>query len=158
MQKSLLLVEDTEDDVFFFKIAMKKAGLSHDLRVASNGREAIEVLRTFTEAPNASPRLSLVLLDLKMPYVTGLEVLHWMRGQPLLNFLPVVVLTSSEQEEDIETAYRLGATSFLVKPSQPEGLVEALRAIDAFWFKHNRLPAEVLDRHNAALDLAGSAS
>lgn len=157
MQKSLLLVEDNEDDVFFFQVAMKKAGMTQPLRVARNGQETLSFFQHMIDAPQEiSSRIGLVLLDLKMPYMSGLEVLAWLSRHPLLGFVPVVVLTSSEQESDIEMAYRLGATSFLVKPSQPEALAQALRAIDAFWFKHNRLPAEVLDRHAQAPALAGS--
>lgn len=158
MQKSLLLVEDNEDDVFFFKAAMKKAGMTHALRVAQNGREALEMLQEAAHSPSASPRLALVLLDLKMPYVTGLEVLEWMQDKPALKALPVVVLTSSEQESDVEAAYRLGATSFLIKPSHPDERVEMLRAIDAFWLKLNRLPAPTEERQRATVAWASPAS
>lgn len=150
MQKSLLLVEDNEDDVFFFQVAMKKAGMTQPLHVARNGQEALSFFQHMIDSPQEASRVGVVLLDLKMPYMSGLEVLAWISRHPLLGFVPVVVLTSSEQESDIETAYRLGASAFLVKPSQPEALAAALRGIDAFWFKHNRLPAEVLDRHTAA--------
>lgn len=158
MQKSFLLVEDNEDDVFFFKMAMKKAGLNHTLRVARNGREAIEFFRDLLDAPATAPRPSLVLLDLKMPYVTGIEVLEWVHSMPALRFVPIVVLTSSEQDGDIEAAYRLGAAAFLVKPSQPDALGDLLRNIDIFWLKHNRLPAAAIDRRSGVPDLANSAS
>ena len=149
MSRSILLVEDNEDDVFFFKAAAKKAGLSQGVISAGNGRDAIDTLKRYASGDSAV-RLSLVLLDLKMPFVSGLEVLEWAQGQPALRFLPIVVLTSSEQEADIEAAYRLGAASFLVKPSQPDGLGELVRAIDAYWLRHNRLPAALLDRENHA--------
>lgn len=149
MSRSILLVEDNEDDVFFFKAAAKKAGLSQAVISAANGRDAIDTLKRYASG-DSSVRLSLVLLDLKMPFVSGLEVLEWAQGQPALRFLPIVVLTSSEQEADIEAAYRLGAASFLVKPSQPDGLGELVRAIDAYWLRHNRLPAALLDRENHA--------
>jgi CheY-like chemotaxis protein len=147
MSRSILLVEDNEDDVFFFKAAAKKAGLSQGVISAGNGRDAIDTLKRYASG-DTSVRLSLVLLDLKMPFVSGLEVLEWAQSQPALRFLPIVVLTSSEQEADIESAYRLGAASFLVKPSQPDGLGELVRAIDAYWLRHNRLPAALLDREN----------
>ena len=158
MQKSLLLVEDNEDDVFFFKTAMKKAGVVHALRVARNGQEAIESLREALAEAALAPRYDLMLLDLKMPYVSGIEVLEWVRGLPALRFLPIVVLTSSEQESDIETAYRLGAAAFLVKPSQPDALTDLVRTIDAFWLRQNRLPSAVLDRQGAAAALTPGAS
>jgi two-component system, response regulator len=146
MRRSLLLVEDNEDDVFFFKSAIKKAASPHELITAANGQAAIEILKRVAGGETARTRLSLVLLDLKMPFVSGLEVLEWVRCEPRLCFLPIVVLTSSEQEADIEAAYRLGAASFLVKPTQREGLSELVRLIDAYWMSHNRLPAAVLDR------------
>lgn len=144
MPRAILLAEDNEDDVFFFKAAARKAGWTHDIVVAPDGREAIDALKRFT-SDSEGPRLALALLDLKMPFVTGLEVLEWARGQPELRFLPMVVLTSSEQETDIEAAYRLGAASFLVKPSQPEGMGELVRSLEAYWLRHNRLPAAPLD-------------
>jgi CheY-like chemotaxis protein len=80
----------------------------------------------------------LVLLDLKLPYLSGLEVLEWLRGQPLLKCVPVVMLTSSEQESDVETAYRMGAFGYLTKTTLP-GLIGHARAIDEFWLKRNRV-------------------
>lgn len=146
MSRSILLVEDNEDDVFFLRSAIKKAGWTHELLVATNGQEAIDVLKRYAGGEAALARLSLVLLDLKMPFVNGLEVLEWAQGVPALRFVPIVVLTSSEQEADIEAAYRLGAASFLVKPSQAEELGGLVRAIEAYWLHHNRLPAGALDR------------
>lgn len=146
MARAILLAEDNEDDVFFFKAAAKKAGLSEQILVASNGRDAIEFLgKLLADEPNI-PELGLVLLDLKMPFVGGLEVLEWARARPELRFLPIVVLTSSEQESDMAAAYRLGASSFLVKPSQPERMSELVRLLHAYWLQHNRLPAAGLDR------------
>lgn len=139
MTHTILLAEDNEDDVFFFKTAAKKAGWIHNLHTVSNGREAIQSLRNYLAGD--LPRLALVLLDMKMPFIGGLEVLEWAQTQPELHFIPFVMLTSSEQESDIEAAYRLGAASFLVKPSQSEKLLELLRVIDAYWLNQNRLPA-----------------
>jgi len=150
MHRSILLVEDNEDDVFFFKAAAKKMGWSQRMTVASHGREALEVLQRYLGGENRTNPFGLVLLDIKMPFMSGLEVLEWMRAQPALRFLPVVMLTSSEQEADIEAAYRLGAASFLVKPSNPDALCELLRTIDAYWLRSNRLPVETLDRETAS--------
>ena len=140
MRRAILLAEDNEDDVFFFKTAAKRAGWTDEIIVAVNGREAIDVLGRFAaEDPNRAS-IALVLLDLKMPFVGGLEVLEWAHTQPELRALPIVVLTSSEQESDIAAAYRLGAASFLVKPSQPEKMNELVRLIQAYWLQFNRLP------------------
>lgn len=149
MFRSILLVDDSEDDVFFFKTAAKKRGLTQPLTVATNGREAVDVLRRYINGENRATPFGLVLLDIKMPFMSGLEVLEWIRSQPALRFLPVIMLTSSEQEGDIEAAYRLGAASFIVKPSNPEELGELLRVIDEYWLRQNRLPVEIFDREAA---------
>lgn len=146
MSRAILLAEDNEDDVFFFKNAARRAGWTHELIVARDGREAIDALKRFAADETSASRLSLVLLDLKMPFVGGLEVLKWVQERPELKFIPIVALSSSEQETDIEAAYRLGAASFLVKPSQPEAVGELVRLIDAYWMQQNRLPASRLDR------------
>ena len=146
MPRAILLAEDNEDDVFFFKTAAKKAGWTDPIVVAANGREAMEHLTRFAAEDESTPRFSLVLLDLKMPFVGGLEVLEWAHGRPEFRFLPIVVLTSSEQDSDISAAYRLGAASFLVKPSQPERMGELVRVLNAYWNSHNRLPAARVDR------------
>lgn len=145
MPSTILLAEDNEDDVFFFKVGAKRQGWTHEIVVAPNGQEAIAHLDRLARSDPAAKRFNLVLLDLKMPFVGGLEVLAWAHERPALRFLPMCVLSSSEQESDIETAYRLGAASFLVKPSQPEGLDGLLRAIDSYWLRHNRLPAARID-------------
>lgn len=146
MPLSVLLAEDNEDDAFFFKTAARRLGWVHPVVVAPDGREAISALSRFISGSHTGPRLGLVLLDLKMPFVGGLEVLEWAHARPELRFLPICVLSSSEQETDIETAYRLGAASFLVKPTHPEALNELLRTLDSYWLRHNRLPASLLDR------------
>lgn len=156
MPLSILLAEDNEDDAFFFKAAAKKLGWTHPIVVASNGREAIAELEKYAANPAAVERLSLVLLDLKMPFVGGLEVLEWAHARPEFRFLPRCVLSSSEQESDIETAYRLGAAAFLVKPTNPEGLHELLRTLEGFWLRHNRLPAARLDRASTQAQAAST--
>jgi CheY-like chemotaxis protein len=150
MSCTILLAEDNEDDVFFFKATARKLAWPHELIVAPDGRGAVEHLVQLEAGGGVGTRLSLVVLDLKMPFMSGLDVLRWASARPAFRFLPFVVLTSSEQEADIETAYRLGAASFLIKPSQPEGLAELLRALDHYWLRHNRLPGRLLDHTVAA--------
>lgn len=158
MPRSILLVEDNEDDVFFFQTAAKKAGWTSPVVVAHNGRQAVEILSGVISDPSGATAFSLVLLDIKMPFMSGLEVLEWIREQAALRFLPVLMLSSSEQTADIKTAYRLGAASYLVKPSNPEELTNMLRVIDAYWLRHNRLPSEPLDLEAHATALGGATS
>jgi len=156
MLRSILLAEDNEDDIFFFKATARRLGWAYPIVIAPDGREAIAALTRFMDGDPGMTGLSLVLLDLKMPFVGGLEVLEWAHARPELRFLPRCVLSSSEQESDIESAYRFGAASFLVKPSQPEGLAELLRVTEAYWLKHNRLPVIATDR--AATAASGTAA
>lgn len=153
MNRTILLVEDEEHDVFFFKRAAKLAGMLNPLNVAQDGGQAIDYLKgTGVYANRAEfPLPSLVLLDLKLPYVMGLDVLKWIRAQPEFQAVIVIVFTSSRLAPDIEAAYRLGANSYVVKPSTPARLQEILMIIRHYWLDINALPQEVkaLPAHTA---------
>src|SRR5258705_5109841 len=138
MTKVILHVEDDENDVLLFEHAMSKAEVDASIQVASNGREAIDYLKGEGKFANRDefPLPNLVLLDLKLPLVPGLEVLKWIREQAKLT-IPIIILTSSENEEDIETAYRLCAKAYLVKPNEVTQLVEVAKAINDFWLTLN---------------------
>lgn len=123
----ILLVEDSGEDVLFFKKAIAKAGWSCALDVARDGQEAIDRL----SAPQPPP--SHVLLDLKMPNVSGLEVLAWIRSQPAFVKLPVIVLTSSQLPSDVGRANVLGIDDFLVKPVTFKELLEIVHGIARRW-------------------------
>lgn len=135
----LLLVEDNEDDVFFMKRALKDAEINNPLQVAADGQEAIEYLSGSGKYQDRQqyPLPTLILLDLKMPRRSGLEVLEWMRSQPALRTLVVIVLTTSRENSDIERAYQLGANSFLLKPSNIKALAELMTAVKLYWLTHN---------------------
>lgn len=141
--KTILQVEDDPNDVFFLQHAMKKAGVANTIRVATNGQEAIDYLQGAGKFADRGkfPFPCLVLLDLKLPYVMGLDVLRWIRQQPG-TALPVVMLTASGEEADIVDAYRLGANAFLTKPSEAPKLEDMAKAIKSFWLTHNALPQE----------------
>lgn len=128
----ILLVEDNSDDVLLARRALKKAELPVALQVASDGDEAVGCLGAGRPA-----HLSLILLDLKLPKRSGLEVLRWIRAQGELASTPVVVLTSSSEHEDIQKAYALGANSYLQKPVAFHGLVELLGILGLYWLQHN---------------------
>jgi CheY-like chemotaxis protein len=139
-----LLVEDNEDDVFLMKRALKLAGLECRLSVAEDGLQALNYLRG--EGPysdrNQYPLPQLVFLDLKLPYHPGLEILQFIREQPELQTLLVLVLTSSREPSDIDRAYRLGANSYLVKPTSFEQLVTLLDSVKRYWVRQNISPNE----------------
>jgi CheY-like chemotaxis protein len=125
----ILLVEDSPDDVFFFRRAVNKSGLAAETHVAADGVEAMDYLLhqgRFADAA-AHPPPDIMFLDLKLPHVNGFEVLEWMRRQAECRPTPVVVLTSSSQPEDQQRAEALGATLFLTKPPAPEQLRQAFQ-------------------------------
>ena len=139
MSKTILLVEDSEDDAVLFERALNASGAPGSLKIASDGRKAIEYLTHAMDGGSPDyPFPHLVLLDLKLPYVLGLDVLKWIRSQPALQSLIVIVLTSSRQESDVEQAYRLCANSYLVKPSTLDELVRMVRSLGDYWFGHNQ--------------------
>jgi two-component system response regulator len=141
--KPILQVEDDPNDVFLLQHAMKKVGLANPIQVATDGRQAIDYLKGTGKFADRHkfPLPCLVLLDLKLPYVMGLEVLKWIRQQP--GVAPIVILlTASAEDADIATAYRLGANAFLTKPSKASKLEDMVKAIKDFWLTHNTLPKE----------------
>jgi CheY-like chemotaxis protein len=125
----ILLVEDNEDDVFLMHRALEKASLKPLMQIAKDGRQALEYLQgvgKYTDR-EAYPLPALIFLDLKLPFVQGFQVLEWIRQQPPLKELPVVILSSSSEETDREKARQLGAQSFLVKPPTADTLREVFR-------------------------------
>jgi CheY-like chemotaxis protein len=135
MDKRILHVEDNENDVMLTQMAFRKAGVVVNFDVASDGDKAIATLQANASLP------ACVLLDIQLPTVSGLEVLAWLRKQPRFKRLPVVMLTSSMLPEDINTAYDLGANSYLVKPSELPELIELAKTIYAYWL-HANTPAQ----------------
>lgn len=138
---TVLLVEDDENDVFFMERAFREADIITPLYVASDGREAIDYLSgkgKYTDRVKW-PLPCLVLLDLKLPYVLGLDVLKWLRSHPEFKSIVVVVLTSSKQDSDIERAYALGANSYLVKPPDVQQLVGMVKKIKEYWMETNQI-------------------
>ena len=123
-EPTILLVEDSEDDVFIMKHALKKSGNQVPLQIVTDGEMAIQYLSGKGDYADRQrfPVPSLVLLDLKLPYINGFEVLSWIRQQPELACINVVVLTGSAEKKDQNKASALGANSYLVKPPTPEAL------------------------------------
>lgn len=138
----LLLVEDDENDVFFLRRALQSTGASVQLHVASDGRQALDYLlgRGPYQDRTAHPLPTLVLLDLKLPYLSGLEVLRQVRAEPSLRKLIVVVLTSSSLDSDVAQAYESGVNSFLVKPSRLEEQKELASLLARYWLAANLAP------------------
>lgn len=138
----LLLVEDEPTSVFFFERMVEKLEILNPLQIAKDGREALNYLEGVGEFSDRQkyPLPGLVLLDLKLPRVTGLEVLAQLRRRPETRAIVVLILSSSASEHDITQAYALGANGYLVKPLHLERLQDIVRAIKDFWLTHNHLP------------------
>jgi CheY-like chemotaxis protein len=139
----VLLVEDSADDVLLMQRAFKSTSISAPLVVLPGGAAAIDYLSGAGPYADrgAHPLPALMLLDLKMPRVSGFDVLEWLRGQPALKRLPVVVLTSSKQEEDVNRAYDLGVNSYIVKPSGLKQIADVAAQIESYWLRLNQRPA-----------------
>ncbi|HWD92704.1 MAG TPA: response regulator [Verrucomicrobiae bacterium] len=138
----ILVAEDDEDYVVLIKQVFARAHIPNPIHVVWNGEEAIAYLKGEGKYSNREefPLPDIVLLDLKMPRVNGMEVLKWVRQQPSLASLRILVLTSSEHRRDIDEAYQLGANSFLVKPLDFRDFTHLSRLIADFWFKASRAP------------------
>ncbi|WP_455221115.1 response regulator [Kaarinaea lacus] len=140
--KTILLVEDNPDDVTLTLRALKKNNLLNEVVVARDGVEALDYL--FSEGsfagrvPEHLPEL--ILLDLKLPKVDGLEVLKRIRASQLTKLLPVVILTSSNEQSDIISGYELGVNSYIRKPVDFEQFIEAVRQLGLYWLVLNQTP------------------
>ena len=141
-QAVILLAEDRADDVVLIRRAFLKGNIINPLFVVHDGEEAKAYLSGEGKYANRSeyPLPELLLLDLKMPRMDGFELLRWLREQPGLKSLRVVVLTSSEEMRDVNEAYQLGANSFLVKPIDFEHFVKVSQAIKGYWLWLSKAP------------------
>lgn len=133
----ILLVEDDPDHEALAIRALRKANVANEIRVARDGAEAIDYLNGLGE-DNPVPQL--ILLDLKLPKVDGLEVLRTIRSNEKTSILPVVVLTSSDEERDIVASYRLGVNSYIRKPVNFTDFAEATRQLGLYWLLLNQCP------------------
>lgn len=142
--RTILLIEDNEDDIFFMRRALEKAGIECNLQVTEDGEQAIDYLSAAGEFRDRSsfPLPSLILLDLKIPKKNGFEVLEWIRNRPESAGLVIIVLSSSRHARDVAMAARLGANSFLVKPPNIDELSDAMRAVKTYWWDNDQIVAE----------------
>ena len=137
----VLLVEDNPGDVRLTREALKEGKIRNNLHVAKDGVEALAFLRREGEHADA-PRPDVILLDLNLPRKDGREVLAEVKGDPALRQIPVVILTSSQAEEDICRAYDLHANCYISKPVDLDQFIRVVRSIEDFWFTVVKLPPE----------------
>jgi len=138
----ILLVEDSPQDLKLALRALKKAALANRIQVARDGAEALEFI--FCEGPHAERRIEdtpkVILLDLKLPKVDGLEVIQRIKGDPRTQSIPIVVLTSSKEQGDVIQSYQLGVNSYIVKPVNFESFVKAVQELGMYWLLLNHPP------------------
>jgi len=138
----VVLVEDNPDDRFLFERAWRGAGIKNPLRMLEDGHKALDYLFGTGEYGDRAqhPLPGLVLLDIKMPGLSGLDVLERLRGDEKFRRLPVAIVTASRSPDDIAESYRLGANAFFIKPSSVQELIELLTAIKECWIRFNEFP------------------
>jgi CheY-like chemotaxis protein len=139
---NILLVEDDPNDVLLLERAFRRAGLVYPLTIVNDGDQALDFLQGEGKYENRIkyPLPDLVLLDLKLPRRSGHEVLTWIRRQPGLRRIPVIILTSSKESRDVSEAYDEGANSYLVKPPNAESLIEMVNQLEKYWLTLNQGP------------------
>jgi two-component system response regulator len=136
----ILLVEDNASDAELVLHSMKKNHFANRIRVARDGAEALDIMLGNGRDPlQALPRL--ILLDLKLPKIDGLQVLARLKADPRTRCIPIVVLTSSREEYDLSSCYKLGANSYIVKPVDFARFMEAMRQLGLYWLLLNEKPA-----------------
>jgi two-component system response regulator len=142
MNKKILLVEDNKDDEELTMRALKKAALPNDIVVTRDGSEAIDFLFGMGQyaGRDVKDTPAIILLDLKLPKLDGIDVLKRMRSDPRTRFVPVVVLTSSSEDEDILRSYESGANSYVRKPVEFSAFISAVSQLGAYWASHNEPP------------------
>ena len=140
--KSILLVEDNEDDIQLTLRAFKKGNIVNNVVVVRDGEEALEYLLCIGKYKDRDPEdaPAVVLLDLKLPKLNGIEVLKQIRGNPKIRMIPVVILTSSREERDLTEGYRSGCNSYIRKPVDFDRFVEAVKQLGMYWLLLNEAP------------------
>jgi CheY-like chemotaxis protein len=141
-QTEILLVEDSEDDLDMTLRALRKANMANHIQIARDGAEALDFI--FCEGAHAARKIEnmpkLILLDLKLPKVSGMEVLRRIKGDPRTKMIPVVMLTSSKEQKDVIESYGLGTNSYIVKPVDFESFAEAVQKLGMYWLLLNQPP------------------
>ena len=142
--KIILLVEDNPDDEELTLLALKESNILNEVVVARDGVEALDYLFSTGQyaesAPSRTPQL--ILLDLKLPKLDGLDVLKRLRADPRTQLIPVVILTSSSEEEDMVASYRLGANSYVRKPVEFHHFANAIKQLGLYWLILNEIPQQ----------------
>jgi len=144
--KFILLIEDNKDDIELTIRAFKKNNLKNEIIIIKDGGEAIDYIEKLNEvAPNEPNKLpTIILLDLKLPKVDGIEILKKIRSSPATKFIPVVILTSSLEEQDLFNGYQFGANSYIRKPVDFNKFLNAVQQLGLYWLLLNETPQKMV--------------
>jgi two-component system response regulator len=139
----ILFVEDSIDDAMLTIRALKKSGFANKLHHVKDGAEALDFMycRGVYALRNRKENPKIILLDLKMPKISGIEVLEIIKADPNLKSIPIIILTSSKEDLDIQKCYALGANSYIVKPVESDNFFNAIKEIGLYWLVLSQLPA-----------------
>ncbi|MCG9891955.1 MAG: response regulator [Thermosynechococcaceae cyanobacterium MS004] len=138
----ILLVEDDPNDVELIQLALENYNFVNDIHIAHDGEEAIQYLMGCEGEPSTQPLPRMILLDLKLPKVNGIQVLEAIRSHPRTKNLVVVVMTSSAENQDLQACYALGVNSYIVKPLDFQQFVEVCRKVGFYWMLLNQQPID----------------
>lgn len=146
----ILIAEDDETDVLLLERALREAAVVNPVHVVSDGQDAVDHLTALQSAASPGDRMpALLILDLKMPRMTGLDVLQWVRADPALRSVPVIVFSSSPHQDDIERALAGGANAFVVKSAATSERIEFAQFVKG-WLQFNKLPLACTEGYRAA--------
>jgi CheY-like chemotaxis protein len=136
----ILFVEDSIDDATLTMRALKKSGLTNNIFHVKDGAEALDFLynKGVYASRKVQDRIKLILLDLKMPKVSGIEVLEKLKSDPAFKTIPIVILTSSKEDPDIKRCYELGANSYIVKPVESDNFFQTIKELSLYWMISNQ--------------------
>jgi CheY-like chemotaxis protein len=143
----ILLVEDNLDDVELTLLAFKEYNFSNEIIVARDGQEALDILFPSEEKSEKSKLPDVILLDLKLPKVSGLEVLKEIKTHPETRIIPVIVLTTSNEDRDMRDSYRLGVNSYIQKPVKFDKFVEVVKQLGLYWILLNQVPSQKQEQY-----------
>jgi CheY-like chemotaxis protein len=148
--QTILLIEDYEDDIFAMQRALSQANITNPLQVVTDGQQALDYLSGAGQYANRTefPLPFIMFLDLKLPFVDGFEILSWIRQQPTLQSIIVIVLTGSAETRDQDKAYALGARSYLVKPPTAETLNGILESLKSYWLSKAKVTPIYINSDN----------
>lgn len=140
--KRILIVDDSPKDVELTISALAEKNLANEVVVAEDGEEALDYLYKRGKFSNENGNPAIILLDIKMPKLNGIEVLKHIRSNPKFRFIPVIMVTSSKEEKDLVESYNLGANSYVVKPVDIVQFIDAIKSLGQYWAIINQTPPE----------------